>query len=257
MLRILHTRSSAGTPSPFRRPVLTLLLLSGVAPAQAQMPSEGTVPSEGVTLIGHVVDGATGAPLPAAVVVLEGSERRVLSDARGRFVLIDLPRGEHRASVRQIGYQDYSATWRVDRDPTTLTVALGSRPIVLEGVTVEGFPIASELRARRFSRGDGSQAIGREELAMSVGMDVRQLIAQRRRLSLRHNTRNPPAAAIYIDEFPSCWADLEMYDPDQIYQIEIYGGRNIRVYTIEYIERLGRTGRKLPALNLMARGRGC
>jgi hypothetical protein len=249
--------SPADTMPSLRLPALALLVLSVVTPAQAQTQPEGTVASERVTLIGHVVDGATGVPLPGAIVVLEELDRRVLTDQRGRFLLTDLPRGEHRASVRQLGYQEYSATWRADRDPTTLTVALGSRPIVLEGVTVEGFTIARELRARRFSRGDGSQAINREELAMSAGMDVRQLIVQRRSLSMRHNTRNPPAAAIYIDEFPSCWEDLEMYDPDQIYQIEIYGGRNIRVYTIEYIERLGRTGRKLPALNLLARGRGC
>ncbi|CAN5650903.1 hypothetical protein BH23GEM6_BH23GEM6_27690 [soil metagenome] len=239
--------------------VLALHCLFGVVPAQAQArtQTQGTSQPDRLTLIGHVVDGATGVPLPGAIVELQELERRVLTDQRGRFLFTDLPRGEHRATVRQLGYQDYGGSWRADRDPTTLTVALGSRPIVLEGVTVDGFTVARELQARRFSRGDGSQAISRDELAMSAGMDVRQLIAQRRSLSMRHNTRNPPAPAIYIDEFPSCWEDLEMYDPDQIYQIEIYGGRNIRVYTIEYIERLGRTNRKLPALNLLARGRGC
>jgi hypothetical protein len=88
-------------------------------------------------------------------------------------------------------------------------------------------------------------------------MDVSQLTAQRTRQSIRYNTGFPaPSSAIFIDERPLGMEDLEMYDPDQIFQIEIYEMRHIRVYTVDYIERLGRENRNLPALNLPARGRG-
>jgi hypothetical protein len=236
-------------------PLLFAVLLSLCA---VSAHGQEATPRPDVTIIGYVVDSATGTPLPGAAIELPELDRRTLADDRGRFVLTGIPRGEYRVVVRQIGYQDHSGVRGIDRDPTTLTIALGSRPIMLDGVTVEGFPVARELRMRRFSRGDASQAITREELLRFPGMDVSQLIAQRRRQIIRYNTGfRAPSSAIFIDERPSCIEDLEMYEPDQIFQIEIYGMRHIRVYTVDYVERLGRENRRLPMLNLLARGRGC
>jgi hypothetical protein len=92
-----------------------------------------------VTIIGYVVDSATGTPLPGAAIELPELDRRTLADNRGRFVLTGIPRGEHWVVVRQIGYQDHGAVRIIDRAPTTLTIAPDSRPIMLDGVTAEGF----------------------------------------------------------------------------------------------------------------------
>jgi hypothetical protein len=56
-----------------------------------------------------VVDAASGAPLPGAVVSLSGlrfAGASVLADAHGRFVIVDVPPGAYTLAAQRIGYFD-------------------------------------------------------------------------------------------------------------------------------------------------------
>ena len=53
---------------------------------------------------GRVVDADTGAPLAAVLVVTATPDRRAVTDADGRFVLVDLPPGPRTLVVSLVGY---------------------------------------------------------------------------------------------------------------------------------------------------------
>lgn len=61
-----------------------------------------------VAVFGTVVDGATGAPIRADVLLNGG--RSVRSDSTGRFTLRDVPTGTSTLVVRAIGFQAHSST---------------------------------------------------------------------------------------------------------------------------------------------------
>src|SRR5262245_46160331 len=56
-------------------------------------------------IVGRVIDGSSGAPIPGAQVTVEGTSITVIADWSGRYVLYEVPAGTQVVTVRMIGYQ--------------------------------------------------------------------------------------------------------------------------------------------------------
>jgi TonB-dependent receptor len=84
-----------------RSPAVALLLIGALwaLPLGAQTASSGSIQ-------GRVSNAATGAFLPNVAVSIEGSVRTAVTDARGEFVLSNLPPGTVRVRVSYLGLED-------------------------------------------------------------------------------------------------------------------------------------------------------
>lgn len=138
-----------------------LLLTQGPAPLGAQAPPERDVP-RGITVVGELVDGATGAPLatvqvvlrpvppepdpdaddapPPAPSLLQGDTLRVheaLTDAAGRFVMEGVHPARYTLETGRIGYADLSQEILVrGASPFEVRIRLAPEAVPLEGVVV-------------------------------------------------------------------------------------------------------------------------
>ncbi|MCU0454220.1 MAG: TonB-dependent receptor [Bacteroidetes bacterium] len=56
-------------------------------------------------LSGRVLDARTGEPLPGANVLLEGTSQGAMTDADGRYVILNIPPGQYTAAASFIGYR--------------------------------------------------------------------------------------------------------------------------------------------------------
>ena len=87
---------------------------------------------------GTVTDAATGAVLSGANVGVVGSELARVTDARGRFVIANLPPGSWNVRVSLIGYTDAEVTdiAVVQGETTTLKVSLQATVVTAAGAEV-------------------------------------------------------------------------------------------------------------------------
>lgn len=143
MLRMIH-----------RSALLTIsLLLPSLALAQQDAPPPGRI-------VGRVVDGASGGPIPGAQVTVEGTQITVLADWSGRYALNDVPAGARVVSVRMIGYQHKSVTDVLV--PTGGAVALD---VTLKAAAIEiaGIEVTTEME-----RGSVTQALNEQRNATGI-----------------------------------------------------------------------------------------
>lgn len=109
--------------------VLAAVLLCGGGVAHAQ---------ERATLSGRVVDAASGEPVAAAEVAVEGPlARRVLTDDGGHWRIGDLPPGTYRVEVQRLGYASEDRSLEIGAAaPAELVVALTPAPLALDEIVV-------------------------------------------------------------------------------------------------------------------------
>jgi TonB-linked SusC/RagA family outer membrane protein len=86
------------------------LLAAGTAPGTAQTTTG--------TILGRVVEAGTQRPLTGAQIALVGTNRGVLTNQSGEFLLPGLRPGEHRIRVEYLGYSTTEQTIRVAADQT-------------------------------------------------------------------------------------------------------------------------------------------
>lgn len=149
-----------------------VLLALGLLVSVRALPSQA--PNGLVT--GSVVDATTGAAIFGAQVALESTDRRAVTDERGRFTLPAVPPGIWRIQVRAIGY----------RPAIIPDIAVGSGKPATVSVRLEPAPndlVAFEVRATYFTPGvDGStstQSLGSEAIRRAPGVqeDVVRAVA--------------------------------------------------------------------------------
>lgn len=132
---------------------------------QAGPPQAPPAGSPSVDLYGRVVDGATRAPIPDAVVTLSGrpgGPLRVIVDPEGRFVFHNVSAGPAAISATHLGYfgsgngdRDPAAPPRIlnvvpGQEPGSLTLSLWKLGAISGAVIADGAPlVATEVRALR------------------------------------------------------------------------------------------------------------
>ena len=120
--------------------VLALVAMFGWAPAPVAAQATGT-------LVGTVRDAASQRPLEAVQVYIEGTGIGALTNAAGRYLLLNVPAGEHTIVAEIVGYRSGSATVTVGAGQSVVQdFGLDQTAITLDEVVVTGAGIATEKR---------------------------------------------------------------------------------------------------------------
>src|SRR5690606_31079558 len=102
---------------------------------------EAPAPQDTAKIRGRVVDSNNGDPIAVASVSIRGTDRQVVTDARGSFTLTELSAGEHVLVVERLGYRPATVTLQLTAgQDTTIIVNLAAEPIALRGLvtTISG-----------------------------------------------------------------------------------------------------------------------
>lgn len=93
--------------------------------------------AEKLSIFGTVTD-ATGAPLPSASVILEGTAKGVLSGADGKFIINGLEKGEYKLVVTFLGYKTYKHIIDISDKSTEVKVIMEENMQELSDIVVYG-----------------------------------------------------------------------------------------------------------------------
>jgi TonB-dependent receptor len=118
------------------------------------------------TLAGQVL-GQDRAPLAGAMVSVEGTSRRALANDAGYYRITGVPAGTVEVTVSHIGYETARSTVTVQAGATVQhPVELALRPVVLQGVEVEGDRYGSRAAAlnRQATAGSVMNVISAEQI---------------------------------------------------------------------------------------------
>ena len=127
-----------------------LLSMIAARPAGAEALQEPE--PEAVRVTGRVIDAADGRPLAGAVVVLEGTDFRVETDADGRFELNRVARGAYRLRLSHPGYEPKADDFPVMRD--------GGVVVVMRPLAVEDDNLVTGIMGTLTASTDGSPLVG-------------------------------------------------------------------------------------------------
>ena len=118
---------------------------------------------------GQVVDASSMRPLSDAQVLIEGTGVGQLANSSGRFVLLNVPIGEHVLHVTLIGYDEAELSVTVAAGQTvTVEVLLESTAISLDELVVTGVGAETTRRAL----GTSVEVVGAEEIAVAPVQSV-------------------------------------------------------------------------------------
>ena len=100
------------------------------------------------TVTGLVTDATSGAPLAGVQVHIPTLQQGRVTDPQGRYVLPDIPAGEHVVRVQMLGYAANEQTVRVTAGGTaTVNFTLTSEAISVEGIVVTAMGIERSERS--------------------------------------------------------------------------------------------------------------
>jgi TonB-linked SusC/RagA family outer membrane protein len=111
-----------------------LVLLAGAETAAAQATVSGTVVSE-----------RTQRPLAGAQVVVEGTNRGTITDASGRFVILNVPGEQATLRVSMLGFRAVERAVRVGE--SGIAIALSETAVELDEIVVTGVAGGTQRRA--------------------------------------------------------------------------------------------------------------
>ncbi len=95
----------------------TLLLLMLVA-TTSLFANPTTAPKSDATVVGHVLDAATGEHLSFITIAVKGTTIGVVTDASGHFALRNVPVGEHTILASSVGYESVEKVISVKANTT-------------------------------------------------------------------------------------------------------------------------------------------
>ena len=141
-MRYHHENDGIGTLARFPSHAawsVALALLAAVAAAGRPIAAQ-RAPSPTGALAGAVQDEAGHGLVAAEVTLIGGTGQRAVSDEGGRFVLLRIPLGDVRLSVRRLGYQprEVSAYVAGTRAGQGVTVVLKQLPQRIAAIEVKG-----------------------------------------------------------------------------------------------------------------------
>lgn len=222
---------------------LAVAVLAGRALAQDTGPAEFELRG--------VVTGEQGEPLVGAWVALEGDRWGSLTDEKGRFRLPDMAPGRADLVVQQLGYDTLRWSGEV-RDGEPLALQMTAKPILLEGLHV----VTDRFETRRRATPVTVRAYDRGVLATTAQQTMLDFIVARAGVPrvrcggyawsdtcflVRGRAVDP---VVWVDEAPLIGGMdfLAAMSPYDMYMVEVYGnGRQIRLYTTQFMERAAKT----------------
>ena len=220
--------------------LLIFSTLALVAAGSSSYAQEKSTPAK-VEVSGVVLSALTGEPVAAAVEI-PGLRRTRYANASGRFSFGRLRPGSYGVMVYALGYKTLIDELVV-AERTVVTIELQPDPVVLEGIEV----VVSRLEARRLSAPISVRVYEERELLSTTAFDAEEFVRRRALWPARpggfFGLARTASSAVYIDErlAPFGLSQLGFYRPDDFHLIEVYGGgREVRAYTPQYIERLAR-----------------
>jgi hypothetical protein len=227
------------------RRILTLAVLA-VAGAVFLAPASvaGQTP-DGATVTGVVVDAITGAPLAGSAVRIDGLERSTTTGPNGEFQLRGVPPGRRLIIVRQLGYVQLREALVVQSDGGPLRLELQPDPVMLQAIRVQ----LDRFERRRAASGRAVRAFDRRAIMAAPVGAMDQWVSSRGGLSIRPcpdpmdfcvlRRGRRVRVTVFIDDQRAIggFDDLIHYDPADIELVEIWDGRQIRVYTQQYVAR--------------------
>lgn len=135
MMRPMSARLTSGVARTGL--ALALALAFGWAPAPVAAQATGT-------LVGTVRDGATQRPLEAVQVYIEGTGVGALTNAAGRFLLLNVPVGEATLHAELVGYKAGTQTVTVTAGESVVAnFSLEQTAIALDQIVVTGAGVAT------------------------------------------------------------------------------------------------------------------
>jgi TonB-linked SusC/RagA family outer membrane protein len=143
------------------------LLQGGLSLAEAQQTGRIT---------GRVVDASTNRPLAGVQIFLPPTGIGNISDADGRYLLQNVPPGQHTVTAQLVGYkQGQSAATVTAGQVTVINLRLDETAIALEEIVVTGAGVATQ----RKKLGNTIAAIDADKVKTAAVSDVSQLLAGR------------------------------------------------------------------------------
>ena len=91
---------------------------------------------------GKITDSESGAPLTGANIALKNTFKGVVSDARGNYVIENLPKGDYELTVSFIGYQTINKKINLSSD-IKLDIALQKSAIMTDEIVVKAIRAGS------------------------------------------------------------------------------------------------------------------
>ena len=91
-----------------------LVLAAGALPASGGTAQDRQEPAT-VTVTGNVVDDVTGEPIPGVIIVVAALDISFFTDADGKFVIADVPRGSYSLEVIHRDYRRLDGDLAIDR----------------------------------------------------------------------------------------------------------------------------------------------
>ncbi|NNE34720.1 MAG: SusC/RagA family TonB-linked outer membrane protein [Rhodothermales bacterium] len=99
------------------------------------------------TVVGTVTDAQSNRPLESVQVFIDGTGIGALTNASGRYLLLNVPAGTHIVSARLVGYREASSSVTVSAgDRAVADFALAQTAIELNEIVVTGAGVATEKR---------------------------------------------------------------------------------------------------------------
>ena len=99
------------------------------------------------TVTGTLTSGETGEPLSNVQVSIQGSGLGSVSNNQGRFLILEVPTGEHELVAQLIGFREERATVSVSAGESALVeLSMYPQAVELEGMVVTGTAIAAQKR---------------------------------------------------------------------------------------------------------------
>jgi len=238
---------------------LLLVGLSGIA--QGQQTS---------VVYGRILDAESRAPVAAAFVGWQGSNRGVLSDVLGEFTLPVESSASRVLRVNQLGYHQLLRDTRADTAGTPLVLLLSPDPVQVEGLTV----LAERLAERRRGPYGVADILERSDLLESAHgsgyelvmrmlpfvdlcsmesealcMSGRTMMGQRREVTVCVDGNKVPPHLMQTA--------LSGVDPRGMYLVETYPrAGHVRMYSPGFLKRLIDAGMSLPPLSFGCGGVG-
>lgn len=195
-----------------------------------------TAPLSAQTIRGTVTDSASSRPLEGALVLLVGTDKRVVTTANGQYTFANAPTGKTNVRVQMIGYApQMKAVTLIQGEEATLDFALSLRPVELEEIVSIGYgTVSRDNLATAVSSVGAEDLSGQANASADAGLQGRapgvQVVQNAGNPGNAVTVRVRGAASLTANTQPLYVVDGVPIESEDISQLGL-GGQGIRAVT--------------------------